>query len=251
MPKLEALIVAFNYLDLLSITLPENLKVFDHIVVLTKENDPIIDFCKKLDPEKISVITTDAFHHDGAKFNKGLVMNIGFKCLIYKEFVTTLDGDTICPPEWRDKFLNMPPDKEKIYGSRRINFDTYQDWEDFKSGNKKLEDFMCFRGFLYGYQTMWHHESSTFQRLLKNNNGLAYPYWVKEARDIDWIFVRNWDNGQIIYDPHLDSCPPFPDLHKMEHKDYCIGLTGEIPCYVYHLGEPGKNHEGRGTEEFK
>lgn len=250
MPKFEAIIVCFDYLDFLSTTLPLNLEILDHVVVITKENDPIIEYCNSLKSDKISIVVTDAFHHNGAKFNKGLVINIGFQALIYKEWVMTLDADIVLSPDFKDKFCQSFNNIEYIYGSRRYNIDTRKDWEDFQSGKKPVDDFILYRGFGYGYMTMWHYQSSIFQKLLKDNNGLAYPYWIKEAREIDWMFVRNWENGQVIYDPHLDSCPPFPDCHKVPHKDYSLGLLKEIPCYVYHLGEPGKNHETRVTEEF-
>jgi len=246
--KFEAIIVAYNYKDFLSTTLPLNLEVLDHVVVITKENDPIIEYCQSLKSDKISIVITDAFHHDGAKFNKGLVINIGFQNLIHKEWVMTLDADIVLPPDFKDKFCKSFNNLEYIYGSRRYNIDTRKEWEDLQAGRKTVNDFILFRGFGYGFLTMWHYHSSTFQRLLKDNNGLAYPFWIKEAREIDWMFVRNWENGGMNYQPPLDQ--PFPDCHFIKHNDSTFGLLKEIPCYVYHLGEPGKNHEERVTEEF-
>ena len=106
---------------------------------------------------------------------------------------------------------------------------------------------MTYRGFIYGYNQVFNYNSSTFQRLLKERNGWGYENNFREARDLDWVFVRNWNNGQVIYNPPLGE-----NCHEVkEFNDTGVGLTGEIPCFVYHLGEPGLNHETRVTEKFQ
>ena len=46
MHKLEAFIVSFGCLDLLSITLPRNLPELDHVVIITKPEDKeTIEYC--------------------------------------------------------------------------------------------------------------------------------------------------------------------------------------------------------------
>lgn len=244
--KLEGIIVAFSYLDILSVTLSRNLEVLDHVIILTKENDPVIDFCAKLKNDKITVVTTDAFTHNGAIYNKGLVICVGFQHVKFGNWIMTLDGDVILPPDFKTKFLAQNPDIENIYGARRYQFNTKEEWEDFDSGKVNLKEIPLYRGYGYGFCTCFNYQSLVFQKLMKENNGLAYPYWIPRAADIDWLFVRNWDNATMVYnDPPNES----PNLFLKQNNDTSTGLLREMPS-VYHLGMPGLNHEGRATPEF-
>lgn len=248
-PYLEACIVAFNYIDLLSITLPRNLEVLDHVIVLTKPGDPVVEYCESLKSDKITVVQTTAFNHDGAIFNKGLGIDVGFTKVKYHDWVITLDSDIVLPPDFRDKFLAMPPDPEYIYGSRRYDIKNKQEWDDLESGRKRADEFPLYRGFGYGYHTVFNYKSSSFQKLIAETGGLPYPYWIKEARDIDWLFVRNWKAASMVYSD--DPPNEYPNMFLVDNKDSTVGLLREIPCYVYHLGAPGLNHETRVTPEFK
>ena len=46
--KIEAVVVAYGFLDLAKITIPRNLPFLDHLIVLTKEGDEIIEYCNCL-----------------------------------------------------------------------------------------------------------------------------------------------------------------------------------------------------------
>ncbi len=232
--KFEAIIVAFNYLDILSITLPRNLEVLDHIILLTKENDPIIKFCEDLKSDKLTVIITDAMHHNGAEMNKGLVINIGIHSLIYDDWIITLDGDCILPADFKEKINSIELDKECFYGCRRYNIESEEEWIGIENGSKKLEDSILYRGYCYGFMAMVNYNSTNFQRLLKDNHGIAdlpYPYWITGNHSIDWLFSNEW-GGQMIYNPPLEK---FPDDHLRESNDTSTGLLRELPLSCIHL----------------
>jgi hypothetical protein len=244
--KLESIIVSFGCLDLLSITLPLSLKELDHIIIVTKEEDKAtIDYCLSLNSPIISIIRTDAFNYDGAVFNKGLAIALAMKHLKYSDWMITQDTDIIMPEGFREKFFSLPPNTEYFYGMRRINIDTREDYEAYLNGKKSLSEFVCYRGSGYGYWSCANYKSSIYQELLKKWNGLGYPYWVKEAREIDWLWRNNW--GQRDFNPPFVR---YPEDHFVENQDFDTGLYRELPFRCIHLGIAGKNHETRTTELF-
>ena len=246
--SIEAIIVSFNCLDLLSITLPRNLQHLDHIIILTKKDDTnTIKFCQDLDKDKITIICADdEFNYDGAIFNKGLAINRGIAASKFKDWIITLDSDIILPASFRDDFCILPPDNELFYGMRRYNIDTREDFNDLEQGKKNINDFILYRGSGYGYFSMFNYKSKIFQDLLKKYNGFGYPFWIKEAREIDWIFRNSW--GERKFNPPLFD--KFPDVHFVKNSDYDTGMYRELPFNCLHLGIPGKNHEIRKTEKF-
>lgn len=247
MSKIEAVIVSFNCLDLLSVTLPRNLPELDHIIIVTKpEDEETIEYCRSTDSDKLTIFTTDAFTVSGAVFNKGFAIAQAFNsCLKYNDWIVTQDTDIILHKGFNRDFINFNPDTERFYGMRRINIDTREEFESLEKGEKKLEDFICYRGSGYGYWACANVNSTIYKKLLKEWGGFGYPFWVKEARDIDWIWRNNW--GERIFSPPLDK---FPDCHFQSNNDYDIGLYTELPFRCLHLGIPGKNHEVRTTEKF-
>lgn len=250
MSKLESVIVSFNCLDLLSITLPRNLPELDHVVIVTKPEDKeTIDYCAQF-RDKVSVVATNAFTWNNCTFNKGLAINYGFQALKCHSWVILMDTDCVLVNNFRNKFLESAKDTECIYGSRRFFIETRKDWDEFCNGDKTEKDYLLARGFGYGFFTAFHYKSSTFQRLLQDNMGqknFPYPFWYKVANEIDWVFVRNWDNATMVYNPPLSK---FPECHYEKHNDTSTGLLRELPFGIYHLGPVGLNHVTRQTSKF-
>ena len=83
--KLEAVVVCVDYSDLLEIFFRENSHIFDHIVIVTTEKDKKTQkVCKKYN---CTTVLTNAFYEDeGAIFNKGKAINIGYENLKYKQW---------------------------------------------------------------------------------------------------------------------------------------------------------------------
>lgn len=238
MSKIEAVIISVNYSDFLELTLKENEKHFDHIVVITDTNDKSTPKVCKPYKDKITCLATNAFYANGAKFNKGLCINFGFQVLKYKKWVFNLDSDIILKKDFRERFLNIA-ELPYGYGSRRYDLKNINDYISIKNKNKKDSDFLLFRGFSYGFLFGFHYKSETFQSLYEKYRGYPYPYWFPNAAESDWVFSTKW--GEMIYDPPLGK---FPDCHYEKHNDRSNRLLKEIPSYVYHIGEVGKNHNG-------
>ncbi len=246
---IEAIIVSFGMLDLLSITLPRNLPELDHVIIVTKPEDKeTVEYCKSLNSNKISVVTTDAFTYDGAVFNKGLSIDVGLRYLRYNEWVVLMDNDCVLIKDYHQKFLNSATDKEYIYGSRRLLLETKQDWIEFSSGLFAESNYLLPRGFCYGFHSSFHYESSTYQRLLKETNGYPYPAYMKVANEIDWLFTREFNGATMVYDPPLGK---YPDCHLEPHNDRTEGWMKELPFPIYHLGPVGINHTTRKSSKFE
>ena len=107
------------------------------------------------------------------------------------------------------------------------------------------EDTILFRGSGYGYASICNYNSMTYKKLLNEWSGLGYPWWIKEAREIDWIWRNKW--GERVFSPPLGK---FPECHLEPNNDYDTGLYEELPMRCIHLGMPGLNHESRQTEKF-
>lgn len=232
--KLELIIVAFDYLDILSTTLPKNLAIADHVVILTKENDPVVEYCKSLKSDKLTCITTDAFNHNGAEMNKGLAINVGLQNLFFKDWVLLLDSDCILPADFKEKVILSNLDKENMYGCRRFNIESEEEWLKIENNPDEVKNSCLYRGFCYGFFQLVNYNSSTYQRLLKNNHGvsnLPYPYWITGNHSIDWLFSNEW-GGQMVYNPPLEK---FPDDHYKDSNDTATGLLKELPINCIHL----------------
>lgn len=249
--KIESIIISFSCLDLLSITLPRNLHELDHVILVTKPEDKeTINYCESLNTDKITVVTTDAFTYNGAKFNKGLAINVGFRFLKYFDWVVLMDTDCVLIKNFHKRFLGSAENTELAYGSRRLLIETKKDWDNLCNGSKTENDYLLARGFCYGFFTAFNYNSSTFQRLLKNNRGmpnLPYPYWYDVANEIDWVFLRSFDHATMQYNPPLGK---FPECHYEKHNDISTGLSKELPFPIYHLGPVGLNHIIRTTNKF-
>lgn len=79
---LECIMVCVDYGDFLDITLGNNKKHFDKIVVVTTQKDKETqNVCKK---HGVTSIITNRLYEDGANFNKGKAINDGLKHLSKK-----------------------------------------------------------------------------------------------------------------------------------------------------------------------
>jgi hypothetical protein len=236
--KIECVIVAFKYLDFLSLTIQRNLDIFDHVIVVTLPDDPVVEFCKKFITNKLTIVETNAPYFQGANWNKGLTLTVGLEQLKFKKYFCIIDSDILSPLDFREQFFNFATDKQLAYGSRRFLLPTRADYEDFIAGRKSEKDYLLLRGAIYGFHQIFHYESDSYQNFLKKNNNIKFIHWIKENHTIDWLFLREWNDGQIIYNPPLDL--PYPECHFCESNDYYLGLCKELPFHVAHLGDPGE-----------
>ena len=99
MTKISGIVVCVNYEDLLKMTLEKNMRVFHKCLVITSPTDQAtIDFASTI--PGVELLITDAFYRYGAKFNKGLAMEEGFKKIRDEwepEWILVWDADILFP----------------------------------------------------------------------------------------------------------------------------------------------------------
>jgi hypothetical protein len=247
--KLELLSISTNYLDLTRITLPQNLAHFDHVIIVTKPSDQqTIDYLESLNNNKITIIKTDAFTYQNSIFNKGLALDVGLRYLKFKKYVCIADIDIIFPNNFRQVFFSEDRNKETMWGMRRRDIQTKLDYDKLLTGEKKITDFRLFRGISYGFMTLFHYESSIFQRINKQTKGFPYPAWFNHGAESDHIFRNLWSDW--IFSPSLNDAP---NQHEIPNNDYAVNpdLLKELPMELWHLGLTGFNSKERITPEFK
>ena len=117
MRRFEAITVCVNYSDFLAETLPNNIRHFDHFVVVTSYADTRTqDLCNHLGVE---CRTTDVMYKDGGAFAKGRAIDFGLAYLRKTDWVAHLDADIWLPPRTRYWLDNASLDEECIYGIDR------------------------------------------------------------------------------------------------------------------------------------
>lgn len=246
MLKTEAVIICVNYSDFLSITLPQNKKVIDRILVVTKDSDfETINLCKKL---QVEYIVTDAFNYNGASFNKGLAINVGFSQLKLRDWIINLDADILLPDNFSETVSREMQNIECSYSCRRYDIPTFKEWLEVMQNRELIKTKKLYRGIGYGNFFCFNFNSSIFQKSIGEFKGLPYPYWFSHASESDWIFRNRWSDW--IYDPPLNDNP---HQHEIENRDRAEHpeFLKELSCQVIHLGETGRNALSRVTPEFK
>jgi hypothetical protein len=130
MRRFEAITVCVNYSDFLAETLPNNLRYFDHFVVVTSYADTQTqDLCAHLGVE---CRTTDVMCKDGGAFAKGRAIDHGLAFLRKTDWVVHLDADIWLPPRTRYWLDNASLDEDCIYGIDRANCTGYDAWRKFR-----------------------------------------------------------------------------------------------------------------------
>lgn len=102
--RIDAVIVAVDYLDLLKETLPWNLHHFYRVMVITTPRDEqTFRYLQNLnrDEPKVCMVVTDLFYANGAHFNKWAAleegMTIGRKFGWFDDWICYLDADVMWP----------------------------------------------------------------------------------------------------------------------------------------------------------
>jgi hypothetical protein len=127
--RLEAVTVCVNYADFLAETLPCNLGHFDHLIVVTAEQDRATQqLCRRLGVE---CRATDLMHYGGDSFAKARAIDYGLAYLRRDDWVVHLDADIWLPPMTRQWIEWAQPDPECIYGIDRCNCTSWDAWRKF------------------------------------------------------------------------------------------------------------------------
>ena len=207
--RLEAIVVCVNYSDFLEHTLPENMKYFDRVVVVTSPEDRATQaLCNRLG---VDFIETTVFYEYGDKFNKGKGIGLGLSHLRHDGWLLHLDADTLLPHGFRAMLEHARLDPKCIYGADRLNvvgFDRYTAMKD-----KLLSPQFQYRYLVtpppgltlgarllhkeygycpIGYFQLWH---SSARR--------TYPIHQGSAEHTDVLFAVQWPREKRVLLPEL------------------------------------------------
>lgn len=240
--KLYAFVQSTGYHDMLAITLPLNKRHFDEVIVHTKTGDATtVDICAA---NNVTCFETSLFHKGGSKFNRGAVFNEAFRQFFAAGkslgWFCIMDSDIVLPPNFREQFLVEATEPECIYGARRYNVETKEQWEMVCKNKNELNNLTLFRGYGYSYLQIFYPDCDVFRFLWQRTNGNPYPEW-KDGSTADWMFRNVW--GDYSVDPPSSGTID----HSVEAKDPPNGLLRKLSFNVVHLGITGVNCDGRHT----
>lgn len=208
--KIDTIIVSVDYNDFLVLSLENNIKYLDNIIVVTSSKDHL---CKRIcDNFGVKCIITDRMYENGAKFNKGKAINEGIKSIQNPEWILLLDADIILPSNWSDLVISNIFIKDAMHTCSRNIIENYQDYQRWLNGEEvgRLE---TSKGFGY------------FQ--LFNINNLSFfgknPIFPETSDNAAWSDITFRDKFNQIK---------------------------ELPMSVVHLGKAYVNWKGRNTDKF-
>lgn len=220
--KLEAVIVCVKYSKFLEITLQENIKHFDNIIVVTTEDDLATQNVINKYQEKVSYVTTNRFYESNAVFDKGSAINEGLLKLKYNSFVCHLDCDIVLPEDFRQKLNLKDLNIDTLYGCPRFFINNYQDWLEYKNNKKAKEDFSGLElgGWGCGYIQIWNMRSYKIRNIPVKYLYPSYP----TAAESDILMLKRF------------------------HPD--VVSVGKLDIQVAHLGNCGVNHDTKDNKNF-
>lgn len=168
---IEAITICINYADVLKWTLLSTHHQFNKMIVVTEENDKdTINLCQYYDVEYVI-----------AEGNKGEKINAALDKLSKQDWVVHIDADIYLPPQTINIIRNSQLDHETIYGIDRCMCNSYDDFIEYLSANKKPYDQKYFTnppfpvgtrisqhydlGYIpIGYYQMWHPSTTKINK---------------------------------------------------------------------------------------
>lgn len=184
--KLDVVIVSVNYNDFLILSLENNVKIFDHITVVTSSHDFM---CKRIcDKFGVNCIMTDVMYEDGAVFNKGKAINKGISSISDPDFILLLDADIIVANKIDLKYL----EGGVLYTSDRYVIPDYEHYKKYA----KLE--IDRNGFLNDPD-----RGLGFFQLFDFSEGIEYPESSDDASLSDLLFRDRFQRRESIYNEVL------------------------------------------------
>lgn len=229
--RLQGVIASVNYADFLAYTLPMNRCIFDRLIVVTDTFDFATQ--KLCEYYHVECVNTDAFHRDGAKFNKGAGLNEGFKRLGGDGWIVHLDSDIVLPARTREILTTLSLDKDTIYGIDRLMCPSYYSWLKFLE-NPEIQagkrGFMGLGAFPLG------------ARLLDLPSHGYLP--------IGFFQLWHSSSGILDYAEHEDGADHTDIVQVKRFKNK--GFIPEIAAIHLQSGEDkfGANWNGRTTKKF-
>lgn len=209
-------ITCVNYLDYLKVTLPYNLHHFEQVIVVTSlDQTETLEYLSTL-PNNVQRIAVSAF---GTTFNKWAALEVIFKLLFYKcerTLLVNMDADIMMPKQLGNSHENLFPRGHISTPHRRM----YYGAANAIPQEPYWKQYQ--RHHLVNHWSGYFHAFWTDDPVLRKKPWYASPQ-VKNAATGDTMFYRRWE-AQKRYRPDFD---------------------------VLHLGESGKNWDGRVTPVFE
>jgi hypothetical protein len=147
--------------------------MFDMFVIVTEETDA--DTIRIAEAHDCFLIITNLKHAFGAQFNKSAMIVSAQKYLHEKypeAWMCMLDADIVLPSMFQDTDYTTL-DKSSMYGLRRYDFETKEDWLQ----GKNCKEYPLFDASnIYGYFQLYYDKSK------------FYPETSNDCRDCDTIF---------------------------------------------------------------
>lgn len=191
MSNIRAILVAVDYLDLLTITLPWNRPHFNEVCIVTSQQDEATQkFAASVDAK---CFVTDAFYDNGAVFNKWKALELGLDAFGRHGLLCIMDADILWPRElpavkYSPGYLYTPP--------RRV-LSNPADWRpDLDWGQCPVKHEHEFAG----YTQIFHATDPHLGRAPWHQTN-----W-RHAGGADSFFQRKWPKSR-------KSRPPFTVLH--------------------------------------
>ncbi len=235
-PRFEAVITCVDYGDYLAESLPENRGVFDHIIVVTSNEDrETLEVCRR---HSVQCVQTNKFTAGGRSYNKARGVTHGLKYTRYQDWVCQLDADTVLSPSARHWLLKRPLDKSFIYGCDRVNCVGWDRWQAYKQEDHRGYDYNCRVHFPPGMPVLdriaLEHDAGWipigFFQLWHSSSRRVYPFADgpdATAEHCDIAHAAQWDD----------------DKRQLLGEFYAIHLQAEA-CPL------GANWKGRTTPRF-
>lgn len=201
--------VAVDYADLLSITLPYNRHQFEDVMVVTTPgDDEVADLTRQYDAQ---LYVTDSFYNDGAYFNKWLALEEGLGEYGRHGLLCLMDADVLWPKK-------IPPSEYQngiLYAPRRRMMETVM------LPIPSEEQWPCFR---HHYQ--WREFAGYSQIFHAADPHLGDPPW----HETDWRHAGGADSFFQMKWPESDKIRPAWDvLHLgLAGKNWCGRVTPYI-----------------------
>ncbi|MDD2238041.1 MAG: hypothetical protein PHG65_12620, partial [Kiritimatiellae bacterium] len=202
MRRLEGLLVCIRYGDYLSWSLPGNLPHFDRLVVVTSPDDTLSRSIAA--QHGATVILSDSYVQDGAVFNKGKLLNEGFKALKLDDWVLVCDSDILLPIGLRRRLQQRFFNPECLYYAIRLEAPIHhtEHWLTAFESNPALRSSRPFNRpganrMPWGYFQLFHARECP----PSESGEPFYSEHFPNAGDVDYEFQARWPAERKILLP--------------------------------------------------
>lgn len=228
-PEVTVIIISVDYADMLANTLPQVKKFFKNAYVLTSlDDEATVKVCQEND---CSYVKLNLWQAGGTTFNKSGAINLAMTQLNARfglDWVLYLDGDIYLQDDFELDVASLK--RQSLYSLERRMCETEEDWNDFKSGKKKAEDFPYSDSLKMENGWVWGRFFSS------NPAGWIGYFHLWNYKDNEWARAMPQTKSAAYLDVH------FASKFGEAHRHYLP--TSE----VIHLGEERQNWDGRVTE---